>query len=196
MKKIPLNLPNILSLYRLASFPFVLTIELLRMEKLFVWLICINLVTDILDGLIARAFNMKTEIGAKLDSIADDATYILVFTGIFLFKWADFRPHAFSFFTFFGLFLFCNLLSVIKFGRFPSLHLYSWKVCGYVQGFFFFTLFVFGFNTSFYYFMVISGTLAFIENIIIQLMIRKMISNAKGLYWVIGRRKEEKNGLA
>ncbi|MCB9353238.1 MAG: CDP-alcohol phosphatidyltransferase family protein [Lewinellaceae bacterium] len=185
--KIPLNIPNILSLYRLLSFPFVFYLAWTGNERLFVWFLCINLVTDILDGLIARVFNMMTEIGAKLDSLADLGTYILAFLGIFLFKSADFQPHLFSFCTFIGLFVLCYLFSLIKFGRFPSLHLYSWKIGGYIQGFFFFALFVFGFNKAFYYIMVTWGTAAFLEHLIIQAIIPEMRSNAKGLYWILRR---------
>lgn len=185
MMKIPLNIPNILSLYRLVSFPFVFYLAWTGQERLFVWFLCINLVTDILDGLIARAFNMMTEIGAKLDSLADVGTYILAFLGIYLFKSATFTPHVFSFSIFIGLFVLCNLFSLLKFGRFPSLHLYSWKIGGYIQGFFFFVLFVFGFNTPFYYFMVTWGILAFLEHLVIQVMIKEMKSNAKGLYWIL-----------
>jgi len=182
---IPINIPNVLSLYRLFSFPIVLGIALTGYEEIFVVLLCINLITDILDGLIARLFNMKTEIGARLDSIADLGTYILAILGIFLFKYEDFAPHIFLFGAFIFLFVFSYILSLIKFGRFPSLHLYSWKIGGYIQGFFFFVLFVWGFNTVFFYIMVSWGIAAFVEHILIQLIIPEMISNARGLYWVI-----------
>lgn len=183
--KMPLNIPNVLSLYRLVSFPFVLFIAITGHEQLFVWLLCINLVTDILDGLIARGFNMKTDIGARLDSLADVGTFLLAFLGIFLFKYSEFQPHMTSFMVFIGLFVLCNILSLIKFGRFPSLHLYSWKIGGYIQGFFFFVLFVFHFYVSFYYLMIVWGIMAFIEHILIQLIINEMRSNARGLFWVI-----------
>ncbi|MEL7534900.1 MAG: CDP-alcohol phosphatidyltransferase family protein, partial [Bacteroidota bacterium] len=94
---VPLNIPNVLSLYRLFSFPIVLGIALTGYEEIFVVLLCINLITDILDGMIARLFNMKTEIGARLDSIADLGTYVLAILGIFLFKYAEFAPHMLSF---------------------------------------------------------------------------------------------------
>ncbi len=186
--KIPLNIPNILSLYRIVAFPVIIWTLIINYETLFIWLICINLITDILDGWIARTFNMQTEIGARIDSIADIGTYICAFGGIFMFKYLEFEPHLISFLTMIGLFIASNLLSLAKFGRFPSLHLYSNKIGGYIQGFFFFVLFVFGFYTTFYYFMVTWGILAFSEHIIIQLIIKKMRSNAKGLYWVL---KEE-----
>ena len=182
---IPLNVPNILSLYRLFSFPFLLFLALTDREQLFAILLVINLITDVLDGLIARTFNLQTEIGAKIDSIADMGTYILAILGVFIFKWADIEPHIITFSIFIGLFVFSHILSVIKFGIFPCLHLYSWKIGGYIQGLFFFLLFLFEFYTGYYYFMVTWGILAFLEHIVIQLIIKEMKPNAKGLYWVL-----------
>lgn len=182
---IPLNIPNCLSLYRLISFPVVLYFAWHGNAVAFTWLLCINLVTDILDGLIARKFNMMTEVGARLDSMADLGTYILAITGVFCFKAADFAPYILSFSIFIGLFIVCEVLPLIRCGRLASLHLYSWKIGGYIQGLFFFTLFVFGFDAVFYYFAIIWGILSFIEHICVQLVLPEMRSNARGLYWVL-----------
>lgn len=189
--RIPLNVPNILSIYRLLSFPVIAYIAIQGYERLFFWMLLINFITDILDGLIARKFNLQTKIGAKIDSIADFGTYLLVFLGIYMFKTDDFLPHIVSFSIFIGLFVFAHLLALIKFGRMPSFHLYSWKIGGYIQGIFFIVLFSYGFITWFYYFMLTWGILAFLEHIVIQLMIPEMISNAKGLYWVMKSRRGE-----
>lgn len=189
MKRENLNIPNLLSFYRIVSFPFVLYLAISQKENLFVLFLMINLFTDILDGFIARRFNMQTEFGARLDSIADIGTYILAIIGIFLFKAEEFKPHLLSFYFFLFLFLSSNLLSILKFNRLPSLHLYSWKIGGYIQGFFFFILFVFDFYTWLYYFMIVWGIIAFSEHIIIQLKIDEMHSNAKGLYWVLKDKK-------
>ncbi len=180
-----LNLPNVLSAYRIMIFPLVMYFALSGREQLFVTFLVVNLITDILDGWIARRFNLQTEFGARLDSMADVGTYILAIVGIFTYKLLDFEPHLLSFLIFVGLFLTCNLFALIKFGRLPSLHLYSSKIGGYIQGVFFFVLFVFGFNTIFYYFMIIWGILSFLEHLTVQILIKEMRSNAKGLYWVL-----------
>ena len=185
IKKQYFTLPNILSFYRIVAFPFILLLALNGYETAFVILLMINLLTDILDGIIARALNQQTEIGARLDSLADLGTYILAVTGVIVFKASDFAPHLLSFGIFMGLFVLANVLSLLKFKRFPSLHLYSWKIGGYIQGIFFFILFVFGFHAGFYYFMIGWGILAFLEHILIQLIIPEMRSNQKGLYWVL-----------
>ena len=88
-----LNVPNVLSFYRLISFPVVLFFILTNRESVFVILLIINLITDILDGAVARIFNLRTEFGAKLDSLADDGTIILAILGIVYFKLEEFAPY-------------------------------------------------------------------------------------------------------
>lgn len=183
------NIPNLLSFYRILVFPYILYLAITEQENLFAIFLVINLLTDILDGFIARRFNMQTEFGARLDSAADIGTYILAIAGIFIFKAEDFRPHLISFYIFIFLLLAAYILSLIRFGRFPSLHLYSWKIGGYIQGGFFCVLFLFGFNTVFYYFMIIWGILAFCKHMVIQFLLTDMQSNAKGLYWVLKNRQ-------
>lgn len=184
-EKFVLNIPNILSAYRLLTFPVIIFFMYLGKEELFVLFLCINLVTDILDGLIARTFNMVTEIGAKLDSLADTGTYILAITGVFLYKYDSFEPYLISFVAFISLFFLSHIIPLLRYKKLPSFHLYSWKIGGYIQGFFFFTLFVFDFNSTFYIFMVTWGIISFIEHIIIQFVIKGLRSNLKGLYWVL-----------
>ena len=186
------NIPNFLSLYRLLSFPFVMYLAISGNEWLFVIFLIINLFTDSLDGIIARTFRLQTEFGARLDAFADVGMYISAITGVYVYKSADFAVHLLSLYIYIGTFVGSILVSLFKFKRFPSLHLYSSKIGGYFQGIFFFVLFVFGFYTVFYYFVIIWATLAFCEQICVQLTLDKPMSNAKGLYWVLKNKKTEK----
>lgn len=184
-----LTIPNILSFYRLFTFPVILWFIISGKETLFAVFLIINLVTDVLDGYIARRLNQQTAFGARLDSMADNLTFALAIIGILVFKIDDFRPHLISFFIFIVLGVLLMVLSLIKFGRFPSFHLYSFKIGGYIQGFFLAVLFTFGFITVFYYFMIIWAILAALEHIVIQLIIPEMRSNVKGLYWILRERR-------
>ncbi len=179
------NVPNFLSFYRLIAFPFILWFALTGKQDLFAIFLVINLLTDVADGYIARKFDQVTEFGARLDSMADNFTYLLAFIGIYVFKLEEFLPHIVSFLVWMGLLSSALLFSLIKFKRFPSLHLYSWKIGGYIQGAFFIVLFSYDFVTPFYYFMVIWGIMSAIEHVTIQILIPEMRSNAKGLYWVL-----------
>jgi CDP-diacylglycerol--glycerol-3-phosphate 3-phosphatidyltransferase len=187
-----LTIPNLITIYRLLVFPLILYFAITGKESLFAIFLVINLVTDAIDGFIARRFKMETEIGAKLDSFADNLTYLLVFIGIYVFKLEEFLPYKVSLLLYIGMLLLTVIFSLIKFGKFPSLHMYITKIGGYLQGAFFICLFTVGFITPFYYFVICWGILGAFESIAIQLTIPEMRSNVKGLYWVLKERKAER----
>lgn len=179
------TVPNILSLYRILIFPFILYLIFSGKESLFAIFITISLATDILDGYIARAFKMQTAIGAKLDSWADLGTYILAFFAIYIFKWEVIKPYSFLLIVFAFVMLLSYVIVFLKFKGLIGLHTYMFKITGYVQGAFIVALFLWGFNVWHYYFSISWGILACIEEIIIILVLSRPVSNVKGLYWVL-----------
>lgn len=183
------NIQNILSLYRLCSFPFILFLIFTHHQLLFVWLFSINLLTDILDGFIARTFNMQTKLGAKLDSYADVGSVILGVAGIYVFRWEGFAANPFPFFIYLFLYLSSMLYGFLKYNEIQGFHIYSFKFIGYVQGIFLFTTFVFEFFDLFYLITMFMGVLACIEEIILITLLPKPIVNAKGLYWILKSKK-------
>lgn len=186
-----LNVPNIISLYRLLVFPLILYFALSGQEKLYTIFLCISLISDIIDGNMARYFKLQTKFGAALDNLADVCTYSMAFLGIFLFKWEDIAPHAWILYLFLAVFIASYLVSFIRFGKIPGLHLYSAVSAGYLQGLFFFVLFVFGFYPWFYYLVLIWGIIAYIEKIFILLRLDDIRIGVKGLYWLIKSEKEK-----
>lgn len=66
-----LNLPNALSLVRLALIPFFVVALLQGDFTLAFWIFAAAGITDGLDGLIARRWNLQTPLGAFLDPLAD-----------------------------------------------------------------------------------------------------------------------------
>lgn len=186
-----ITIPNFLSAYRLLSFPFLAYLCIKGNEDLFAILLIINLITDVLDGFIARAFNQQTDIGARLDSIADIGSYILAVWGVFTFKEDIISQHLLSFSLFLGLYLTTIVFSLIKFKRFTSFHLYSSKIGGYLQGAFFVLLFMNLFYAPYYYLAIGWGILSFIEHLSLQIMLPRLRSNLKGLYWVLRSSKFE-----
>ncbi len=179
------NIPNFLSFYRLLTFPLILWFIYSGKENLFAIFLCVNLVTDILDGLIARSFNLQTEFGAKLDSLADNGTFIAAFIGIFTFKLDEMTNSIWMLWLFIGFFVFGLLVSFIKFKQYPSLHLYTTKIGGYVQGFFIFVLFAWSYNEYLFYAAMTIGYISHIEELIILFISEKMQTDARGLYWVL-----------
>ena len=180
-----LNVPNLISLYRLLVFPVILFMALTDRESWFVVLLSISLVSDVLDGNIARIYKLQTNFGAALDNLADIFTYAMALLGIFIFKWTDIEPHAWFLYLFLGVFVLSYLVAFYRFGKIPGLHLYSAVSAGYVQRILFFVLFVFGFYSWMYFLAVGWGLIAYTEKIFVLLKIDDIKIGVKGLYWVM-----------
>ena len=83
---VKLNAANRITLLRIATVPFFIIsviyapyVDVLGEVAVGFFLFCI--ITDALDGIVARAWNQKTELGALLDPLADR---FLVFSGLVL----------------------------------------------------------------------------------------------------------------
>ncbi|MBC8047437.1 MAG: CDP-alcohol phosphatidyltransferase family protein [Fimbriimonadaceae bacterium] len=179
------TIPNILSLYRMCMFPIILYFLIREQQKVFVTLLIINFITDILDGFIARNFNQRTVIGAKIDSWADIGSYILAFGGIFIFEWNFVVEHKIGLGLFALLYLGSVSTAFIKYGNLVGLHLFSAKIAGYLQGGFLVILLAYGNIEWLFYVIIIVGYWAKIEEIIIMLLLKQKRTDVKGLYWVL-----------
>src|SRR5690606_6242406 len=179
------NVPNALSAYRILALPFIIYVIVSADKNLFIILLSINLITAIPAGLIARLFKLQTELGARLDSLADIGTYIMAFTGMIVLEQDFMQEYKVEFMFLIGLWLLPQLLALLRFRRFPSFHLWSNKATGYVQGIFIFTFFVFGFWEPYFYFMLVFSCLAYLEELILVLLLPQLRSNLKSIYFVL-----------
>lgn len=79
-KKDILNIPNLLSLFRLVLIPVYVTIYLQATEPAQYYLaggiLAVSCLTDMVDGKIARHYNMITPLGKLLDPLADKFTQL------------------------------------------------------------------------------------------------------------------------
>lgn len=184
-----LNVPNLISLYRLLVFPVIFYMVLTQRENWFVILLCISLVSDVLDGNIARLFKLQTNFGAALDNLADICTIAMALFGLFVFKWTEVGPHAVILYLFFSIFILSYIIAFYRFGKIPGLHLYSAVSAGYIQGIFFFILFAFDFYPWLYYLAIGWGIVAYIEKILVLLKLDDIKIGVKGLYWLLKTQK-------
>lgn len=77
-KKEIFSIPNMLSMFRIVLIPVYVSIYLNAKEDFHYWIagmiLAVSCITDMIDGKIARHFNMITNVGKLLDPIADKAT--------------------------------------------------------------------------------------------------------------------------
>ncbi len=178
-----INIPNLLSLYRLLSAPILFVVAFQGQEKLFFYWFLFNISTDAMDGYIARKYNMQTKIGAKLDSLADFAMYLLAMFAMIHLKYDELEPVLISFYLIIFYYLSIDIFALIKFKEISSLHLYLSKVNGVIQSIFFILLFTIGYNKFYYWFMFILASISFIENMYFLIKLKVMKSDLKGYYW-------------
>lgn len=72
-----ITIPNILSMVRLLLIPVIVWLYCVKQE--YVWTVVVlvlSALTDIVDGYIARHFNMISDLGKALDPIADKLTQV------------------------------------------------------------------------------------------------------------------------
>ncbi len=74
-----LTIPNILSFFRLALIPVIVWLYVFAHEHVWTALvILLSSLTDIVDGFIARKFNMTSDFGKAIDPLADKLTQLAV----------------------------------------------------------------------------------------------------------------------
>jgi CDP-diacylglycerol--glycerol-3-phosphate 3-phosphatidyltransferase len=70
------NVPNLLSAFRIASVPVLLAFAWHGAVTLFLVGFALGLVSDVLDGVVARRFDQVTAFGARLDQWGDFALWV------------------------------------------------------------------------------------------------------------------------
>jgi CDP-diacylglycerol--glycerol-3-phosphate 3-phosphatidyltransferase len=129
-----LNLPNAVSCLRLALVPLLIALAWRQQSNAFLFALVISFLTDIADGLLARWLKRTTELGAKLDSWGDFATYAaLPFCGWWL------QPETLRHeVLWLGIGIFSYVAAVaagfLKFGRLTSYHTWSGKIAAWIVG--------------------------------------------------------------
>lgn len=74
------TVPNMLSILRLLLIPFIVYLYCFKHNDLWTLIVvAFSVLTDVVDGFIARRFNMITDFGKFIDPVADKATQLTVF---------------------------------------------------------------------------------------------------------------------
>lgn len=86
MKKDIILVPNLISIFRFVLIPFTAFYLLYYPQETAIisLFLILSFLSDILDGWIARKFNMISELGKIIDPLADKLTVIVIITILFL----------------------------------------------------------------------------------------------------------------
>lgn len=183
------TLSNALSFYRLLAAPAVAAAALTGHRSLFVVLALVSLATDAVDGVLARWRREETRFGARLDALADSLTLGAGLTGVWVFERAPFVENPFWLLLFLGCLALAVAVSLVKFGKLPAFHLYSFKIADIGMTGFFAALFLYGFVPWAYAASLGFAALAALEIVAVALAIPEFRTDLKGLWWVLKARR-------
>ena len=130
MRKDYINIPNALSVSRGILMPVLFVFAIMDLRTVFLISYAIIGATDAFDGWIARTFNMKTEIGKKLDSAADVIFYVSSAWFLQRFFPQYLIPNRILLIVFFSLFFLSFVISGIKLHKPVMMHTFLLKLNG------------------------------------------------------------------
>jgi len=181
---------NGITLYRIVTAPLLLLLLFSGHYDLFKWLLGISFFTDLIDGYLARKFNVTSIMGTKLDSIGDDLTVAVAVIGLFVIFPDFIRQEKWVFIILLVFFLLQTVSAFIRYGRMTNFHTWLAKTAALLQGVFLQLTFFMGkpFLPLFYTAVTIT-LLELAEEIILVYILPVWEANIKGLYWVLKRKK-------
>lgn len=122
------SLPNILSALRLASIPPLLALAWLGRPVAFLVLLLAAVLSDAVDGWLARRLGATSPLGARLDSIADYAVYVAVPLGGW-WLWPEIVAREAGWFALVVLgYALPGALALLRFRRLSAYHTWSAKL--------------------------------------------------------------------
>jgi cardiolipin synthase len=185
------QLPNALSVVRIAASPILLVLAALHAEAAFASLLVCALLTDIADGLIARLCRLQSQLGALLDSVADTLLLFTALCGMWVFHRPIVEEHWIAGVVLVGSWTTETVAAFARYGRLSSFHTYLCKAAGYLLGIFIGTLFIFGFAPWLLYLAVAVSVLGNLEELVLLALLPEWRADVRGLWWVLGTPQRE-----
>lgn len=122
-KPVPLlNIPNLLSAFRLVGSVVLVGLALADARTPFTWLLGALLISDWVDGKLAIAWKQQTTFGARLDSVADASMYAAMCFGLFWLLWDLLQPEWPWLAAVIVSYVLTTGAGLLKYGRVPSYH--------------------------------------------------------------------------
>lgn len=186
-----LTAPNLLSGFRIVAAPFILLLAWFGYKIAFLSLLAVALLTDALDGYVARKSHQITELGAKLDSWGDVINYLTIALSSW-WLWPDIVLRELLYVSMvITSYLLPALTGILKFGSFTSYHTWSVKFAAASTGLTLFILYIGGppwpFRIAAFLCIV-----AALEEILITIYLPEMRSNIRSIFDVVSKNRVNK----
>lgn len=176
-----MNVPNLISCFRLAAPPVLLYLAWHGHARFFLVLLVAAFLSDKLDGYIARKFHQVSELGAKLDSWGDFAIYMTIPLSAWWLWPGLIRQEAPFIIAAMASYCIPKIIGFLKFGCLTSYHTVGAKISVFLMCVTVLILFVGGFGWPFRLATPIF-VLAALEDIAISVVLSKPRSDVPSLW--------------
>jgi CDP-diacylglycerol--glycerol-3-phosphate 3-phosphatidyltransferase len=183
------HLPNAISAARIAAAPVLVALALARWQAAFTWVLVPALLSDILDGWLARAWHLESKRGAQLDSVADTLLWFVSLYGIWVFHREVVTDNAVLCTAVIVCWVLEDLAALLRYRRLSSFHTYLSKVAGYLLGMYIGVLFVFGPYPWMLYLAAGLSIAGNLEEFALLALLPTWRSDVRGLWWVLAERR-------
>lgn len=187
------HVPNLLSALRIAAAPVLVVLALQGAQRAFTWVLIPALLSDIVDGYLARRLGLTSALGALLDSVGDLLLFFVAVAGVWRFHPELLQQHRLAGVLLLVLWATEPLVALLRYGRVSSFHTYASKAAAYLLGIMIGLLFVWGPWLPLLYLALAVGILASVEELILILLLPTWRADVRGVYWVL---REARSGAA
>ncbi len=123
-----LTIPNALSFSRIVFLPLLIALALMRKDTAFLIIFIVIGSTDAFDGLVARKFNMTSDFGKTIDSLADLFFYLACAWFMYQLFPAVLEPNLMLLYVFLSVLAISFVVSFIRIGKPVMMHTYWLKL--------------------------------------------------------------------
>lgn len=178
------HLPNAITGVRFLCAPTLLVLAWYGFPKAFVGVVAFSFFSDAVDGFIARRFKLESQLGARLDSLADIVIYATMPIAAW-WLWPDiFQREAPYIAAVVVSYTLPALWGIFKFGVFTSYHTRSVKLAAALMGITVIVLFLGGPAWPFHIAAAVC-LIAAMEEIAITVILRKKQDNIPSIWHVL-----------
>ncbi len=185
------NTPNAISIARLCATAFLLAAVIQHQIDIFKWLLLACLLSDIADGLIARAFHLTSRLGAALDSAADTLTMLIGFYGVYVFQRAFVTDHYIGVLIVAVFYIAEVVASLIRYGKLSSFHTLLDRIAAYACGIFVMSLFLWGNHSWLFQLTVLIYVVSLTEEMLLICILPKWKTDVGNVFRVLAERGRE-----
>jgi CDP-diacylglycerol--glycerol-3-phosphate 3-phosphatidyltransferase len=178
------HVPNALSVLRILCAPALLVLALLGAERAFTWVLVPALLTDAVDGWIARGLHLESRLGARLDSIGDSLLWYSALAGVVLLHPEVVKANVVPIAAVVACWIAESALAWLRYRRLSSFHTYASKVAGVLLSLYVGTLFVLGHQAWLLYVAAGASVLASLEEMLLLRWCPQWRTDVRGAWWV------------